>query len=213
MTDQKPDMSCAICSDKGANMFTGLIEEVSEVRCVARRSGMAHLEVEAGLISKGIKTGDSVAVNGVCLTVVKIKEGVLVFDVMRQTLQNTTLNQLKLKDKVNLERALKVGDRLGGHFVTGHVDCIGVVRLKKVSQANVSFHIGIAPEFLKYLISRGSVAVDGISLTVAEVQKGGFSVGIIPHTLEKTILKSKTTGDKVNIEMDMLVKSAKAYQA
>lgn len=190
-------------------MFTGLVEGLGQVRGVLRKSANVRLEIESDAISDGVKIGDSIAVNGVCLTVAGFKKGVLTFDIMRQTLENTTLKKLKLKDEVNLERALKVGDRLGGHFVSGHIDCVGVIRSKKISEGNVSFHIGIAPLYLKYLVSRGSVAVDGISLTVAEIKKGGFTVCIIPHTLEKTILKGKATGDEVNIELDMLVKSIK----
>ncbi|MFH1691287.1 MAG: riboflavin synthase [Candidatus Omnitrophota bacterium] len=190
-------------------MFTGLIEGLGHIVGMISKNGMIRLEIEASSIYEGVKTGDSIAVNGVCLTVAGTKGHNFIFDVMLETSRNTTLGKLKLKDQVNLERALKVGDRLGGHFVTGHIDCVGVIRSKKVSLGNVSFHIGLKPVFLKYLVCRGSVAVDGISLTIAEIKKGGFTVCIIPHTLEKTILKKKTAGDKVNVELDMLVKSVK----
>lgn len=190
-------------------MFTGLVEGFGRITGKSSKNGVTRFEIGDASISDGVKIGDSIAVNGVCLTVAEIKKSVLFFDVMRETLAHTNLNKLKLNDEVNLERALKIGDRLGGHFVTGHIDCVGVIRSKKRTQANVSFHIGIKPQFLKYLIQRGSVALDGISLTIAEVKSGGFTVCIIPHTLEKTILKDKAAGDEVNIELDMLVKSVK----
>ncbi len=130
----------------------------------------------------------------------------LSFEAIPETLHTTTLKNLHSGEAVNLERALKVGDRLGGHFVTGHVDFAGVIRSKKISKGNLEFQISIPPEFLKSMIRKGSVAVDGISLTIVDVKNGAFSVCIIPHTAQVTTLGCKSAGDKVNVEVDMLAK-------
>ncbi|MFH0877150.1 MAG: riboflavin synthase [Candidatus Omnitrophota bacterium] len=188
-------------------MFTGIVQQLGLVKALRRHGAWLYLDLAASLSLDEVKIGDSISVNGVCLTVVRIQDKILSFDVMPQTVQTTTLKSLKHGDRVNIEPALKVGDRLGGHFVTGHVDCVGVIRSKRLTRGNTEVHIGVPSKFLKYLIPKGSVAVDGISLTISDVKRGGFSVGVIPHTLKATTLGFKTSSAPVNIEFDFLVKA------
>ncbi|MDD2752825.1 MAG: riboflavin synthase, partial [Candidatus Omnitrophica bacterium] len=187
-------------------MFTGIIEELGQVQGISRRAKTVLLEVKASKVLLETKIGDSISLNGVCLTVVKVNNGALSFEVMPQTFKVTNLGALKISDKVNLERSLKIGDRLSGHFVYGHIDCTGVIRKKSFQQNNPCFQIAIAPEFIKYCLAKGSVAIDGISLTIAEKNAHTFTVCIIPHTLENTNLKLKAPSDKVNLEFDILAK-------
>lgn len=187
-------------------MFTGLIEEKGKVRLARKQGRCVRVEIVSSKVREDAKIGDSICVNGVCLTIAAQKGDVLSFDVMPETLISTTLKGLKSGDAVNLERALKVGDRLGGHFVTGHVDTVGVIRSKRTKGGDLEFRIGLDARYLKCLVSKGSVAVDGISLTIADVRSGGFSVCLIPHTVRETTLVDKHAGDKVNIELDMLLK-------
>jgi len=189
-------------------MFTGIIEELGEVKSISRRSSTVLLEVAAKKVLEGVKAGDSVALNGVCLTVVKVGKTAVSFEVMPQTFKVTNLGALKIADKVNLERSLKIGDRLSGHFVYGHVDCVGVIRKKTFQQNNPCFQVAIPPEFSKYCLSKGSIALDGISLTIAENKANTFVVCIIPHTLEHTNLKTRMPSDKVNLEFDILAKNS-----
>lgn len=187
-------------------MFTGIIEETGRVKTVRKKGLNRRLEIEAPKILEDARIGDSISVNGACLTIIEIKDKTLSFDAIPETINITTLKDLKSGDTVNLERALKVGDRLGGHFVTGHIDFAGPIRSKRISQGNLEFRISIPAAFLKYVIRKGSVAVDGISLTIADVKSGAFSVCVIPHTVQVTTLGNKQAGDRVNIELDMLAK-------
>ena len=187
-------------------MFTGIVEETGKVVRAQKRGLVTLIEIEADKVCHDVKIGDSICVDGACLTVVGIKGKVLSFEAIPETLLVTTLKSLKAGAKVNLERALKVGDRLGGHFVTGHIDCTGTIRSRRILRGNLEFQIGIPVPFLKFIIKKGSVAVDGISLTIAATGSGAFSVCIIPHTAEVTTLGSKHAGDKVNVELDMLAK-------
>jgi len=187
-------------------MFTGIIEEVGKIYKIHQKPMRLGIDIEADQVTQGTKIGDSIAVDGVCLTVVQINKNILSFEAIPETIKRTTLSGLTLRQKVNLERALKVGDRLGGHFVTGHVDGTGVIRSKKLTTGNVEFVIGVPPSFLKYLLPKGSVAVDGISLTVVRAARGNFSVYIIPHTAKMTTLGFKHSGHEVNIELDILTK-------
>ncbi len=187
-------------------MFTGIIEELATVKSVLRRANAGVVVIRAGAIARDVKIGDSVSVNGACLTVVGNVSGSLSFEVMAQTAGITTIGSLRTGQKVNLERSLKVGDRLSGHFVTGHVDCIGTIRRKSYARANLCFEVAIPREFMKYVVPRGSIALDGISLTVAVKKADAFSVCIIPHTLKSTTLAFKGPCDKVNIECDILAK-------
>jgi len=190
-------------------MFTGIVEELGQVQGVSRQGQLSCLEIKAGIAAEDVKIGDSIAVNGACLTVTKIKDDFLTFDVMPETLKLTNLGLLKNKDKVNLERALKVGDRISGHFVSGHIDCSGAIRNKGFIGGNLVFEIAIPVQFMKYIVLKGSIAVDGISLTVSAKKTGTFSVSIIPHTLKNTTLSFKGPSSKVNIEFDLLLKGSK----
>jgi len=191
-------------------MFSGIVEELGQVKNISRRGNVTLIEVTGSEVSKDAKVGDSIAVNGACLTVVKNEREVLSFEAMPQTLKATNLGALQAAEKVNLERSLKVGERISGHFVTGHVDCIGIIRSKRVAAGNLSFDIAIPAEFMKYCFPKGSIAVDGISLTLAEKKSNTLSVYIIPHTLKSTTLSFKGPSDKVNIEFDILTKKASA---
>lgn len=190
-------------------MFTGIVEELGQIEKICRRGKTTLLEIKAELASRDIKTGDSIAVNGVCLTLAGKNQGHLVFDVMPETLKVSNLGVLRIRDKVNLERALKIGDRLSGHFVTGHVDCAGIIRKKFYQENNLVFEIAVPAEFNAYIIPKGSIAVDGISLTIMKKSPPAFSVYIIPHTFKNTTLSFKGPSDKVNIEFDILVKKTK----
>jgi riboflavin synthase len=189
-------------------MFSGIIEGLGEVKNLSRRGNLSLLEVEARNIPQDIRVGDSVAVNGACLTVVNVRPDILSFEVMPETLRLTDLGSLHSGEKVNLEYALKAGQRISGHFVTGHVDCQGMIRRKSHVRGNLAFEIAVAAEFSKYCLAKGSIAVDGISLTIAEKRPASFSVYIIPHTLKNTTLGFKGPSDRVNIEFDILAKSA-----
>jgi len=188
-------------------MFTGIVEELGQVKKIYRHANNTLFEIAAYKV-QDTKIGDSIAVNGVCVTVVKKHPLAFIFETMPETLKVTNLSLLKVLDKVNLERSLKVGERISGHFVSGHVDCAGLIRRKGYLNANMAFEISVPTEFLKYLLPRGSIAVDGISLTIASIKSNTFLVYIIPHTLKNTTLGFKGPSDKVNIEFDLLTKSS-----
>lgn len=187
-------------------MFTGIIEELGEVLSISRRGNVTLLGIKASVTAKDIKIGDSISVNGACLTLTEIKSESLFFDAMPETLKITNLGALRIRDKVNLERALKMGDRISGHFVTGHIDCAGVIRRKDYINGNLSFEIAVPQKFISNIIPKGSVAVDGISLTVVSKKSSSFTVYIIPHTLKNTVLNFKGPSDKVNLEFDIFAK-------
>jgi riboflavin synthase len=187
-------------------MFSGIVEALGTVKRISRTGANAVLAITSESAFRGVVTGESISVNGVCLTVVKNEGGVLYFEAVPQTLAATTLAALKINEKVNIERALKVGDRVSGHFVLGHVDCVGVIRRKGYRGGAVSLEIAVPAEFMKYVLPKGSIAVDGISLTVAEKRSPVFRVSIIPHTLKNTTLSFKGSSDKVNVEFDILAK-------
>lgn len=187
-------------------MFTGIIEELGVVKAISRRGIITVLAVRAQMCGQGVKVGDSIAVNGVCLTAVKIENNVLSFELLEETLKLTNLGKLRISEKVNLERSLKIGDRLSGHFVTGHIDCIGVIRSKTHHSGNLCFEAAVPKEFLKFIVSKGSIAIDGISLTVVNKRFDTFSVYIIPHTLRNTTLSFKGPSALLNIECDILAK-------
>lgn len=187
-------------------MFTGIVEELGRVKNLSRQGKVILLTVEADKVLEETKIGDSIAINGCCLTVVKKEENTLSFEMMPETARGTDLGALRLSDKVNLERSLRVGDRVSGHFVQGHVDCLGTIRSKVYYRDNLVFRIVAPPEFMKYVLPKGSVCLDGISLTVADKKTGIFSVYIIPHTLKNTTLGFKGPSDKINIEFDILAK-------
>ena len=190
-------------------MFTGIIEYLATVNKLSVKAGGAELLLDIRGFGKDFKLGESIAINGVCLTVKEVKGTVASFDVSSETLKKTTLGKLRNTEKVNIERALKVGDRLGGHFVTGHVDGIGTIKDKKQSADQCTMSFSVEKRFTDMMIEKGSVAVDGISLTIVDVVGGVFSVALIPYTLTLTTMGFKKVGDQVNIEIDMLGKWVK----
>ncbi len=187
-------------------MFTGLIVEMGEIVSITKREGGARLSLAAKTVSEGAGIGDSISINGACLTVVERKGSTLSFDLSDETLRATNLGQLKVRDRVNLEPALRLDAKLGGHFVTGHIDGIGRIRSKSSTGDMYKIVIDAGPEIVDFLVEKGSVAVDGISLTVVDVLRDGFSIVIIPHTAVMTTIGHKDSGDSVNLEVDSLGK-------
>ena len=187
-------------------MFTGLVAEMGEVLSLKKRDNGARLFLDAKSLAQGAVLGDSISVNGTCLTVVEIKGGALAFDISDETLRSTNLGRLTKGTGVNLEPSLRLDSRLGGHFVTGHIDGVGTIRTK--ARTGDAYKIVIAADdgLTGFLVEKGSVAVDGISLTVVDVLKDGFSVVIIPHTASLTTIGFKGPGETVNIEVDILGK-------
>ena len=187
-------------------MFTGIIEELGVVNTIIRGSKSMMLSIACKKIIDDVNIGESIAVDGVCLTVTK-KEGSCFFvDVMPETMGATGINKLKVAGKVNIERALKLSDRLGGHIVSGHIDGTGKIIERRKEENALWITIEASSEILKYIITKGSVAIDGISLTVAEVNTQFFNVSLIPHTKMITTLGFKKVGDTVNIECDLIGK-------
>ena len=187
-------------------MFTGLIEELGKVLKIERSGASARLTVSAGFPPGDVKIGDSIAVNGACLTVVGKGAGAFTFDASPETISRTAFRNLKSGSPVNLERALRLSDRLDGHLVAGHVDCVAVIGERREVSGNLLITFRIPREFSRYVAEKGSVAIDGVSLTVNSVTGETFSVNIIPLTSAKTTLADKGVGDEVNIETDMLCK-------
>jgi riboflavin synthase len=187
-------------------MFTGIIEETGTVHAVRRGTRSSQLTIRALKITEDLREGDSISTDGVCLTVTSFGKDSFTADVMPETMSRTTLGSLEPGAPVNLERALKLGGRLGGHLVSGHIDCTG--RIESITKDDNAhwFRIAVGKEILKYITVKGSVSVDGISLTVAEITERGFSVSVIPHTSQKTAILLKRNGDMVNIECDMIAK-------
>jgi riboflavin synthase len=185
-------------------MFTGLIEEIGTVVGMEMTREAGVLTISAGF--PHIAIGDSIAVNGACLTVVRKGAGTFSFDVSPETVARTSFKELKKGAPVNLERALAVSGRLDGHLVTGHIDCLAVVRERRTISGNTFLSFRMPDNYLKYVAAKGSIAIEGISLTVNTVDDQGFSANIIPHTLKKTTLEGKKVGDPVNIETDILAK-------
>jgi riboflavin synthase len=186
-------------------MFTGLVQDRGTVRAVEREAAGARLEVETRL-SGELSEGDSIAVNGVCLTAVEISDGAFRADVMAETLRRSSLGPLEQGDPVNLELPLRAEDRLGGHFVQGHVDGTGTVESVTVDGFSNVVRIACGQDLLRYIVEKGSIAVDGISLTVSAIDAEGFTVSLIPETIERTTLGSAAPGRVVNLEVDVLAK-------
>jgi len=192
-------------------MFTGLIETKGIITRTERVQGGMRLEVYAPDFGRDMAIGDSVAVDGACLTIVKFIRGAFLVDVSEETLDRTTLGRLQQGAHVNLERALRLSDRLGGHIVSGHVDGVGKLAMRQAAGNAVIYRFIVPSEQLAYLVEKGSVAVDGISLTVARLHEDGFSAAVIPHTDEVTTLADKAIGSPVNIETDMFAKYVRRY--
>jgi riboflavin synthase len=188
-------------------VFTGIIEEVGTVRRIEKSGRTMKLTIDASLVLQDVSVGDSIAVNGVCLTVVTFNPSSFTVDVMPETFRKTNLERLTPGASVNLERAMALSSRFGGHIVQGHVDCIGLVTARTPEENAVVFRIQPEkPEMFAYIIRGGSITLDGISLTVVDADERTFTVSIIPHTLKATVLKEKGPGDTVNIECDILGK-------
>lgn len=192
-------------------MFTGIIEEVGSIDKIQNGVHSAVLHIKAKEILNDVKIGDSIAVNGVCLTVTSIWENKFSADVMYETLRCTGLTGLKIGKHVNLERAMALNGRFGGHIVTGHVDGVGkIIRIWKDDNA-IWYNIQADKSVMKYIVQKGSIAIDGISLTVAEVNKDNFLISAIPHTVEATVLKERIIGELVNLETDMIGKYVEKF--
>jgi riboflavin synthase len=187
-------------------MFTGLVAELGIVRKLARQGSSYHLTVGARKVLQGLRLGDSVATNGVCLTVVRLEEDSFTADVMPETVRLTNIGSLRPGDRVNLERTLRLCDGLDGHIVSGHVEGLGMITAERLEGIARVVTINTTPDLLKYIIKKGSIAIDGISLTVTEVTENGFSVSLIPHTAKETTLGFKRVGDSVNLETDIIGK-------
>lgn len=187
-------------------MFSGIIEKVGKVRSIQSGDEGARIAVEAGTLLDGVQIGDSIAINGACMTVVAFAGTVFEADISPESLRLTNLGALRTGDEVNLERALALGDRVGGHLVTGHIDGMGRIRSRRADGDSIWLTVEAPPEVMRYIVYKGSVAVDGISLTVADCNEETFSIAIIPHTSEKTTLTGKKDGMPVNLEADLIGK-------
>lgn len=187
-------------------MFTGIVEEIGRVHSVIKSAKSAKITIKASRVLEDIKLGDSISTNGVCLTVTEFTSKTFTVDVMAETMRRSSLNVLSSGDEVNLERALRVGDRLGGHIVSGHIDGMGRMSNYENEDNAVWVTIEACNDILKYIVQKGSIAIDGISLTVAYVDETVFKVSIIPHTKEVTTLLKKKVGDVVNLECDVVGK-------
>jgi len=183
-------------------MFTGIVRELGEVKAIEPTDQGLRLRVLAHETSRGVAEGDSVSVSGVCLTAVEVEDGMIAFDVVQETLRRSTLGRLEAGAGVNIEPALHAGDPVGGHFVQGHVD--GVGRVREVTAEGLEIEAG--PEIMRYCVEKGSIAVEGVSLTIAEIDETAFTVALVPHTREVTTLGRVAEGDDLNLEVDMLAK-------
>jgi riboflavin synthase len=187
-------------------VFTGLIRERGRVAAVERRADGVRIRLEAPRTAEGAAVGDSVSINGCCLTVTVVEDGAISFDAVPETVRRSSLGDLAPGNEVNLEPALRAGEPLGGHYVQGHVDGVGRVRAIDPEGDGLRVWFETPPELLRYLVDKGSVAVDGVSLTVAALDDRGFAVALVPHTLAETTLGDLEPGDAVNLEVDVLAK-------
>lgn len=187
-------------------MFTGIVEEIGKIKAIKKGKNSARLVINAKKVLEDVKLGDSIAVNGVCLTVTEFSNSEFAVDVMHESLRKSSLSTLKNDSSVNLERAMLLNGRFGGHIVSGHIDGTGkIINIKNDDNA-IWYTISAKDKIMKYIIEKGSITIDGISLTVANLSESDFSVSIIPHTQEETILKMKKIGDIVNLENDCIAK-------
>ena len=189
-------------------MFTGIVEEIGIVKGINKTSAGALLKIQAVKARSDAKIGDSICVNGSCLSVVGINGNILSFDVIPETLKRTILGNIKINDSVNLERSMKADSRMGGHFLTGHVDYKGAIIDISRKSEGVCFKVSLPEEYADFVVEKGSVGLDGVSLTVAGVTKGDFITYLIPHTLESTTFSIKKKGDFINVETDIIGKYA-----
>ena len=187
-------------------MFTGIVRERGRVASVNGDGDGIRVRLEAPLTAESVSVGDSVALNGCCLTVVEVAGGTLAFDAVPETLSRSSLDGLAAGAELNVEAALRAGDPLGGHYVQGHVDAVGTVRSVDPEGAGSRIWVDAPPDVLRYCVEKGSIAVDGVSLTVAALDEGGFAVALIPHTLSETTFGTIAAGARVNLEADVLAK-------
>ncbi|WP_226581564.1 riboflavin synthase [Halobacillus litoralis] len=187
-------------------MFTGIVEEIGTLKSVKNKTEALEVKVSADVVLKDAKLGDSISVNGVCLTVTDLTDGTISFDVMPETYRATNIHELKQGDPINLERAMAAGGRFGGHLVSGHIDGTGKIVSKKPESNAVYYEVQLPEELIHYFVYKGSIAVDGTSLTVFGVEEDKVTISLIPHTMEHTVLGGKGPGDRVNIECDMIGK-------
>lgn len=187
-------------------MFTGIVEQVGIVAALMRGASSAKAAISAPKVFDDAKVGDSIMVNGICLTVTHTRRNFAEFDLSAETLKRTTLGELRIGDRVNLERALLISSRLGGHLVSGHIDGVGEIRSKVVSGEAFDLYLSVPSEILRYLVVKGSIAVDGISLTIADFRDGLVRFSVVPQTAKATNLAERGVGDKVNVEVDLLSK-------
>lgn len=192
-------------------MFTGLIECQGIVTRAERVAGGMRLEIYAPEFGRDMSIGDSVAVDGACLTIIKFVRGAFLVDVSDETVRKTTIGTLRQGSKVNLERALRMSDRMGGHIVSGHVDAVGSIAMRQQAGNSTIYRFRGPSTVMRYLVPKGSIAVDGISLTVSDITHDGFAAAVIPHTEVSTTLKDKPIGAPVNLEVDMLAKYVKRF--
>lgn len=187
-------------------MFTGIVEEIGTVEEIKRGQHSAVLKIRAAKVLEDAKIGDSIAVNGICLTVTTLLSNAFTADVMHETLNRSSLAGLKHGSAVNLERAMQANGRFGGHIVAGHVDGVGKITEIRRDDTAIWYTIAAKPEILRYVVEKGSITIDGISLTVARVSAGQFAISAIPHTVSQTVLKERKEGDIVNLETDIIGK-------
>lgn len=194
-------------------MFTGIIEEIGEVKDVSSANESKKLEIKAKKILEGLQVGESININGACQTVVEVRPDSFVVQAVKETLKRSNLGLLKKGDSVNLERALRLSDRLGGHLLSGHIDCTSEIKSISSDGNSSIFEFSLPADYSDLVIEKGSIAVEGISLTVSELKKSSFTVAIIPFTLKVTTLGEKKAGDLANLEFDMLGKYVKRILA
>jgi riboflavin synthase len=187
-------------------MFTGIIEELGRVKAIEQQADAVRLTIEGPIAASDVKRGDSIAVNGTCLTAVEFDESTFTADVMKETLDRTSLSELKVGDAVNLERAMTAATRFGGHVVQGHVDGVGKIISREPSENWEWLRVSIPAELMKYIVLKGSITIDGVSLTVNEVGDDFIGLSLIPETLALTTLGRKQVGAKVNVEADVMAK-------
>ena len=187
-------------------MFTGIVEELAQIRSIKPRKKGIRYSISADVVMDDIKIGDSISVNGVCLTIVETKKKYFCMDLVEETLNKSNLGELMEGDVVNLERAMKATDRFGGHIVQGHVETVGVILEKQTQGEEAILSVGLNPEWLRYCIPKGSITIDGVSLTIAKINGNIIEVALIPHTLDNTTLGVKDKSDTLNIETDIIGK-------
>ncbi len=187
-------------------MFTGLIEQVGVLQCISKRGNYTVLTIRSEIDSTDLQMGESIACDGACLTVTKIDRDAFTVEASQETLERTILSSYRIGAKLNLERALQVGDRVGGHYVTGHVDTVGRIASAKTVGESIEIFAAYEPEFDILVVEKGSIAINGISLTVNSVESGQMSVNVIPHTLSATNVEDWARGDKINLEFDLIGK-------